>query len=293
MFRRVFAAIFFSLIVLMMYAIHRTEGLQSKGRLRERPFGAQNENAIIGGETKHWKVDGVDREALLYFPLSKSSEKAPLIFAFHGHGGNSRNAERTFRVEKLWPEAIVVYMQGLPTPGALTDPIGLKNGWQKRAGDQNDRDLHFFDAVLESIKKERQIDSKRIFATGHSNGGAFTFLLWEKRGDAFAAVAPASAVASWSMGHLKPKPAIQIGGENDQLVKFANQKRIMDSVRVLNSCDSEGKLWSKSGTLTATLYSSNSGTPFVTAIYPGSHKFPEEAPAMIVKFFREQTEKKE
>lgn len=39
---------------------------------------------------------------------------------------------------RVWPEAIIVYMQELSTPGALTDPEGKKNVRQKTAGDQKD-----------------------------------------------------------------------------------------------------------------------------------------------------------
>jgi polyhydroxybutyrate depolymerase len=131
------------------------------------------------------------------------------------------------------------------------------------------------------------VDSKRIFATGHSNGGAFTYLLWAERGDVFAAVAPSAAVTR-QFRELKPKPAMHIAGENDELVKFAIQKRMMDVVRKLNGCDEQGKAWAKSGTVTGTIYPSKSGTPLVTLIYPGTHKFPAEASELIVKFFKEQ-----
>ena len=237
-------------------------------------------------EKRTWKVDGVEREALLFLPQN-SSVKSPVIFAFHGHGGTMRHAARTFGYQNLWPEAIVVYMQGLPTPGAITDPEGKKNGWQKTSGDQNDRDLKYFDAVLASLKKERAIDEKRIFATGHSNGGAFTFLLWAERGGTFAAFAPASATASWSMTKLRPKPAIQFGGESDKLVRYASQSRTMNYVRKLNGCEETGKEWAKSGALTGTLYPSKAGAPFVSLISPGGHQFPAEAPPLIVKFFKE------
>jgi len=33
-------------------------------------------------------------------------------------------AERKFSYHTLWPEALVVYPQGLPTAGKLTDPRG-------------------------------------------------------------------------------------------------------------------------------------------------------------------------
>lgn len=243
--------------------------------------------------TRHWTVDGVERTALVYLPSGATTApatKLPLLFAFHGHGGTMLYAAARYRYQKLWPEAIVVYMQGLPTPGVLTDPEGKQNGWQSAEGEQNDRDLKFFDAVLATLKQEYPVDEKRIFATGHSNGGSFTYLLWAERGDAFAAVAPAAAANLRGLPHMKPKPALQVAGEHDELVKFSIQQRMMEAVRKLNGCAREGKPWATSGSLVGTLYPSKSGTPFVSVIYPGTHQFPDEAPELIVKFFKEQSE---
>ncbi len=101
-----------------------------------------------------WKVDGVAREALVYAPAMAKTEPSPVVFAFHGYGGSMKYAATKFACHKHWPEAIVVYMQGLNTPGTLTDPEGKRPGWQKTFGDQGDRDLKFFDAVLATLKKE-------------------------------------------------------------------------------------------------------------------------------------------
>ena len=230
-----------------------------------------------------WTIDGVKREADVFVPNKPSSDPPPLVFGFHGHGGNMKNAARSFRMHELWPEAVVVYMQGLNTPGRLTDPEGKKPGWQSAAGDQGDRDLKFFDAVLASMKEKHKIDERRVYSTGHSNGGGFTYLLWAARGDVFAAVAPSAAVAARSAKDLKPKPVMHIAGENDELVKFAWQQPAMTRLRTLNECG-EGVPWDTNKN--CTLYSSKSGNPVVTMIHPGTHKYPEEAPALIVKFFK-------
>jgi polyhydroxybutyrate depolymerase len=234
-------------------------------------------------------VDGVERVALVAVPTGQSEpgEKRPVVFAFHGHGGNMRQAARKFRFHQIWPGAIVVYMQGLPTPGALTDPEGFRNGWQKTAGDQKDRDLKFFDAVLASLKKDYSVDEKRIFATGHSNGGGFTFLLWAERGDSFAAMAPAAAAAARSLSKLKPKPALHLAGETDPLVLYSWQQRSIEETRKLNGCSETGKPWESSGSLKGTLYKSPTGAPFITLIHPGGHLFPDEASELIVKFFKQ------
>ncbi len=240
--------------------------------------------------TKHEFTVGDDkREALVYVP-AKADKPPPVVFAFHGHGGTARHAARTFAYHTHWPEAVCVYMQGLPTPGQLTDPEGKKAGWQAKAGDQTDRDLKFFDAVLKTLKTDHAIDEKRIYSTGHSNGGGFTYLLWAQRGDVFAAVAP-SAAGGRNVKDIKPLPCLHVMGEKDPLVKPEWQQRTMDAVRKVNGCAADGKEWAKAGKLVGTVYESKGGTPFVSLVGPGGHEFPSDAPKLIVQFFQQHAKK--
>jgi polyhydroxybutyrate depolymerase len=233
-------------------------------------------------QTMNFTVEGVARTALVYVPSAAKTNHTAVVFVFHGHGGNARQVERSFHIESEWPEAIVVYMQGLPTVGQLTDPQGKLPGWQAAAGNNADRDLKFFDAVLAQLKQDYNVDAKRIYATGHSNGGGFTYLLWLTRGEVFAAVAPCAAAAKYAM-QLKPKPVLHIAGEKDPLVKFSWQKLTMEALRKINGCDTTGEPWAKD----CTLYPSKSGAPVVTFIHTGGHVVPASAPALIVKFFKE------
>lgn len=241
-----------------------------------------------GLQRRRWMVDGVVREALVYAPAKAKSEPSPLVFGFHGHGGSMNNAARSYRIHTLWTEAVVVYPQGLNTPGKLTDPEGRKPGWQSDAGDQDNRDLKFFDAMLASMKADYQVDEKRIYSTGHSNGGGFTYLLWATRGDVFAAMAPSASAASKSYKLLKPKPVLHVAGENDPLVKFEWQKRMIDYLLQLNQCG-ESQAWE--GDARLSYHPSKIGCPVITAIHPGTHTYPKEAPEVIVKFFKSQSKK--
>ena len=233
---------------------------------------------------REWTIDGVAREGLVYVPPKAKSEPTPVVFAFHGHGGRAAATARTFSVHTHWPEAIAVYLQGLNTPGRLTDPEGKRPGWQHSVGNMEDRDLKFFDAVLASLRKDYKVDDARIYSTGHSNGGGFTYLLWAARGDQFAAVAPSGAAAAQSRELLKPKPVMHLGGETDPLVRFAWQQATIDFVRKLNECG-EGQPWD--GDKLCTLYPSKLNTPVVTYIHPGGHQFTSEAMPLVVKFFKE------
>jgi polyhydroxybutyrate depolymerase len=234
---------------------------------------------------KHWDVEGLRREALVVTPAVVNAP-APIVFVFHGHGGTARNAARSFVLHTHWPEALVVYPQGVPTPGRLTDPEGKRNGWQHAAGEQGDRDLKFFDAMLASLKRAHDIDETRIYSTGHSNGGGFTYLLWATRPDVFAAVAPSSA-GGRSARQVKPLPAMHIAGKADALVRFAGQQRTMDVVRQINGCSDEPTEWAEN----ALLYDSPTGTPFVSVIHPGGHRFYRASVPLMVRFFKEHARK--
>ena len=247
---------------------------------RSEPASAPADAALV---RRTWMIDGQERMALVHIPAAAAASPCPLVFAFHGHGGSARNASTSFRIHALWPEAIVVYMEGLPTPGALTDPEGKRNGWQSREGLQGDRDLKFFDSVLASLKKDYSVDDRRIYAMGHSNGGGFTYLLWKSRPDVFAAFAPSGAF-TLQASSLKPKPVMHIAGKNDELVKFPMQERTIEAVRRTDGCDENGQPWAPD----CTLYASKTGTPVVTMIYDGGHRYPAEAPPLIVRFFKEQ-----
>lgn len=231
-----------------------------------------------------WTVDGVVREGLVCAP---GKEGAPLVFGFHGHGGTMQHAARSWGLHEAWPEAVVVYLQGLPTPGRLSDPEGKKPGWQHAQGEQGDRDLKLFDAVLASMKEKHKVDEKRIYVTGHSNGGGFAYLLWAARPGIFAAIAPVATAAGRNLKDMTPCPVIHFAGEKDPLVKYEWQQRTIAAVRAINGCEDQGKDWDKG----CTVYASSKEAPLVVFIHPGGHEYPAVAPPLIVKFFKEHARK--
>lgn len=244
-----------------------------------------SQNAKVAGlapQVLEWKVGDTVRKALVYIPVNAKTVATPLVFAFHGHGGNMENMFRTRRFDQLWPEAIFVCPQGLNTVGQLTDPEGKLPGWQKEVGANDDRDLKFFDAMLAFFQKNYQIDPNRIYSTGHSNGGGFTYLLWAARGPVFAALAPSAAVGNGVMKQLKPKPVLHVYGQNDNLVKTEWQKRTCQFLLKLNNCSNKGTPFADH----AMLYKSNTGNPVVIYSHPGGHNYPQAANQMIIDFFK-------
>jgi polyhydroxybutyrate depolymerase len=242
--------------------------------------------SVHGAETgklvrRTWNVAGVVREALVFGGSDEPAKPRPLVIVFHGHGGTMKSVAQAFRIHELWPEALVVYPQGLPTAGRLVDREGKFPGWQMDAGDHGDRDLKFFDVVVEQLQREGRVDPARIFVTGHSNGGAFIYLLWAQRGERIAAYASSAAAWFGPYKGLRPARFLMLAGEKDDLVKYAWQRRTFEGLCKHFSCAPVRR--EASGCLVA---EASSGTQIVAYVHPGAHQFPAEAPALIVKFFR-------
>ena len=182
---------------------------------------------------KEWKVGADKRTALVYLP--KDPQNAPLIFCFHGHGGTQEYAARKYRQHTLWPEAIVLYAQGLPTK-TTRDVAGGKPGWQMFGGGTflPNRDLDFFEAMLETAQKEWKCDKKRIYAMGHSNGAGFVYYLWGQKPELFAALAEASGGGDRLIRNAKPCPILCIGAKNDPIVAWAMQEKAIEAAKGIN-----------------------------------------------------------
>lgn len=228
-----------------------------------------------------WNVGGVEREALVYLPATMPAGGAPLVFVFHGHTGTMRHAARSFALHESWPEAIVVYPQGLPTPSRLKDPEGKYSGWQGAVGEQSDRDLKLFDTMLADFSERGLVNRRRVYAMGHSNGGLFTYVLWAARGDRLAAVAPSAALLPRGARSLEPKPAFIAASPTDTLVKYAWQERMINVVLRLNGCTSPPAPWSGELRL-----SGRDGNDVTLFIHDGGHGYPQAATSLIAAFFQ-------
>ena len=221
-----------------------------------------------------WMVDGVEREALVHVPEA-ADKPAPLLFFFHGRNGKMAQIARMHPFHQHWPEAIVVYPQGLPTPALAGKGDDLKPGWQSILGYLGDRDLHFFDTMLDALKKQHRIDEKRVYLSGSSNGSGMTFLLWAERGPLFAAIAPNCTSAramiavngEASIQKLVAVPSFHIAGQKDSTVPFDDQMKTIALIREARHLGS-GQPWGEPAEPGCTLYRSTTGTPLVTWVHP-------------------------
>lgn len=236
-------------------------------------------------QTEALTVDGVQRAAVVYSPAkppAEGSAGSPLVLMFHGHGGNARGAGNRFKIQDLWPEAVVIYLQGLTGTAGITDPEGKRTGWQKNPGDAADRDVKFVDAVLKLAREKYRADPKRVYAMGHSNGARFTGVLWKMRGSEFAAFGIGCGPVTQLLTGAPVRPAFFIAGEKDPLVPIAGMRASIGAARQLLETDAakgktDGLLRTEQG---------KNGIELVTYIHPGGHGWPEAATPLVVGFFK-------
>ncbi len=165
------------------------------------------------GERKTFTYDGTERAYRIYIPeaVKISKSPVPLVFCFHGGGGTAEVASKmgwTPIAEK--EKFIVVY------------PEGLNKHWNdgrnsKKFAEQDAKidDVSFVVALLDQLKKDfPQIDPKRTFTTGASNGGFISHRIAIEASDRFAAagiiIAPMPKPFATGEKPFKPSHPISI-----------------------------------------------------------------------------------
>ena len=180
---------------------------------------------------KFWMVDGVERTAIVYIPEKELLNNAPLIFVWHGHGGSAEKFVKRFPIYKFWREAIVVFPQGVNSKSPWDIKAG-KTGWQFQIGDYDDRDIKFFDIMYSYFLNSFAINDERIYCTGSSNGGTFTYILLQLRPKVFAAAAPAitakAGLENIYKMNLPPIPIFHTSGKKEY--SFSKQKKLVDFI---------------------------------------------------------------
>lgn len=243
-------------------------------------------SCAFGQKTRNFDVDGLERSAIIHEGAAKK-QKSPVLFVFHGHGGNARYAERRLNFHDGWKDALIVYMQGIPSSGGILDKEGKFNGWQINPGDYKDRDVKFFDEALRQLKKDYKIDENRIYAVGHSNGARFVNVLWSERSAEFAAFCAVSAQGGLMIKDAPPKSMWMSMGEKDRIVPFRGQKLSVEVVQKVLKVDETKGI--KDGDITT--YKGTNNTELVVEIRDAGHEFPADSIPKMIEFFKRNVKK--
>jgi polyhydroxybutyrate depolymerase len=138
--------------------------------------------------------DGLMREFLIHVPPTYDNTRAvSLVVNFHGATSNADQQRSLFSKMNTTADAkgfIVVY------------PQGVGDSWNAGAccGDavtQNVDDVGFARALVKHMEAHACIDTKRVYATGFSNGGRMSYRLGCEAADVFAAIGPVAGTKSF------------------------------------------------------------------------------------------------
>lgn len=162
--------------------------------------------------------DGIERTYILHVPSSYDASKPiPLVLSFHGGGGNAENQRRVSGFNELADKNgfIVVYPNGT---GRLDSNVLTWNGGAccgYAAQNQID-DVGFVRALIAELQSQYNIDPKRIYAAGFSNGGIMSYRLACEAADIFAAIGPVSGTLNYAeCDPSEPVSVIHIHGTDD------------------------------------------------------------------------------
>ncbi len=216
-------------------------------------------------ERRVLQVGGQQREYIVYVPWkSRTATNVPVVFMLHGtsgdgeqfyaHSGWREKADETGLIA-VFPSALWhCYLQDNDKNGTI-DPLTEREVFTKWAagklGDPAERplctaaqmqgltaekralvdhpladDMAFFRQIVADLGANFDIDRKRIYVSGFSNGAEMSGRLAAEAADLFAAVACASSVVSvdtiasrplsviWSVGELDPEQSVALGYAN-------------------------------------------------------------------------------
>lgn len=176
---------------------------------------------ILGDSNGELTEQGAVRTYYIYTPKSYSSSRPmPLVLVFHGDDGSGRSISNVSRFNELAEQKgfIVVY------------PDGIDHKWSlRKKGKRNIDDISFVKNLINHLQQVRNIDKRRIYATGFSRGGILTQALTCQLSDQIAAFASVAGSLPMRLEQtcqpLLPVSILMINGTNDQSVHYQGDKK--------------------------------------------------------------------
>lgn len=169
-------------------------------------------------------VDGTVRSYLEYVPKDLGTGR-PLLISCHGMNQDAAYQKNMLAVESVADKEkfITVF------------PEGINRGWEL----SGDRDINFMKAIINKMVEKYGIDANRVYISGFSMGGMFTYHCMNKLSDKIAAFAPISGypMGGFNCTTSRPLPVIHTHGTTDDVVTFSNVQNNLNVLINHNKCN--------------------------------------------------------
>ena len=255
-----------------------------------------------GDHSRSIKVDDRSRSYVVHIPKDyEADQPTPVVVVFHGGGTNAAIMVPFCGMNEKADEAgfVAVYPNGTGLGPFQTFNAG---GLVGKMAEGKPDDVKFVAALLDDLATIVNVDPKRVYATGISNGGMMCYRLAAELSDRIAAIAPVSG--TMAIEEAKPKrsvPIIHFHGTADRIVPYAGPdkgtpqfltfKSVEDTIQTwakINKCNEEPlveKLEDKTEdgtTVTKTVYKADEdGAEVVLVeIAGGGHTWPGKQPPL-------------
>ncbi len=218
--------------------MHCTIALVTLALLAADPLGPGDHNRTVA-------VGELTRSYTVHVPRGHDPKKpTPVVLVFHGAGSNAR---QTIRLTGLSDKAdaagfLAVYPEG--TGRFATWNAGNCCGNARRNAVD---DVAFVRAILDELAGVANVDAKRVFATGISNGAMLSYRLASELSDRIAAIAPVSGtMGSETCDPKRPVSVMHFHGTADDFVPYdgGRAEKSLPTIRFL-SVDHSIRAWVK------------------------------------------------
>lgn len=178
---------------------------------------------------------GITRTYSVYIPASYNGSQAfPLVLNLHGYTSNAAQQELygDFRPIADTANFIIVHPNGSIQPGS-----GTTQFWNVGFFASSVDDVDFLETLIDTISAHYNINQRRIYSAGMSNGGFMGYTL-ACESDRFAAIG--SVTGSMTLTTMtncnpaRPIPTIEVHGTADQTVPYAGSALMQGVEDVVN-----------------------------------------------------------
>jgi polyhydroxybutyrate depolymerase len=176
-----------------------------------------------GSKSLTMPFDGRTRRYILHVPPNHDAAKSvPLVMVLHGATQSPESAERMSRMSELADtnDFIAVYPSGTGRDQAARVPTWNAGACCAYAMLNKVDDVGFLRTLIDQLQRDDNIDPKRIYVTGISNGAMLSYRLACELSGKIAAIAPVEGAQDVECTPADRVSVVVFHGTDDHLVPF-------------------------------------------------------------------------
>jgi polyhydroxybutyrate depolymerase len=258
-------------------------GADAPAGAADAPGGRSDAAAVVGcdpslppsplDQTRTLEHGGLTRTYHVHVPALYDGTPTPLVLNFHGYFASaSLQIDWSNLIEKSDATGfVVVHPEGSGTPQRWNAGNCCPD-----ASNTVD-DVGFTAAMLDDLARTLCLDPKRIYSTGFSNGGMFSYRLACELGDRIAAIAPVAASSVYAgCSPTRAVPVLAMHGTDDPVNPFVNGEGSAEIWRDLDGCTGDAVETFANGDTTCRTWETCAGGAEVTfcTVQGGGHTWP-------------------